>query len=106
MADASIHAGAVDPYKLTFVVSSDDADFDLSTVTSAVFRIKRGSGKVEEWSAAIEGVPAADEITIAHTFASGEIPDADEIAIEPRLTTPIGVFVVAVKTLEVRAPFE
>lgn len=104
--DAELHVGAVDPYSLIYVVTSDDPDFDLSTVTAAAFSVRRRSDEAPvSWTAALSGA-SATEITLTHTFEAGDLTVAGLYTFIPILTTPSGNFYVASRTIKVRDPFE
>lgn len=100
---ATIHQGAVAPYSLRYDVSSDD--FDLSTVTSASFSVRRERSRTEDtWSASISA-QTPTSLRLTHLFVAGDVPEADTILLEPHLVTPAGEIVCSCAKLTVRARF-
>ena len=104
--DDDIHLNALSPYALRYTVTSDDAAFDLSTVSAATFEVKRPDGSITSWAGlALQNVSAIS-IDLVRVFVSGDVDLPGLYAIEPRMTTPSGEFIAAVKILKVRDAFE
>jgi hypothetical protein len=104
---ASIHAGAVSPYSVKYDVTTDDPDFDLTLVATARFDVLReGSGALASWSAVVSA-KTTTSLRLTHIFSSGDVPEADVLLLEPRLTLAAGGEVVCqVAKLVVRRKFE
>ena len=100
---ATIHAGAEAPYSLRFDVTSDD--FDLSTVTSAYFVIRRERSRVEDTWAATVSDQTVTSLRMTRVFTAPDVPEPDTILLEPRLVTPAGELVCQCAKLTVRARF-
>lgn len=106
IADSEIHQYAVAPYAFRYdVTSADPVTFDLSTVSSAVFRVLRENGNEALWSTTITDQTAAS-LRLTHVFVSGDVDQLEVLTLTPVLTTPSGDFFAAPKTLRVRTEFE
>jgi hypothetical protein len=95
----------VSPYSLRYDVTSDNSVFDLATVSSAVFAVRRERSRVEtSWSCTLSN-QTSTTLRLEHVFASGDVPEPDTITIEPRLTTPSGDLICQPATVTVRPRF-
>ncbi len=104
-ADTEIHQGATAPYTLRYTVTTDNAAFDLTTVSAAEFSVKRqAGGDAETWSASISAATTTS-IVLTHTFATGEVDDVELLIIQPHLTIPAGELIAEPKNLQVKALF-
>lgn len=102
--DAEIHVNAVAPYAFVYTVTSaDTVNFDLSTVTSAVFEIYREDGNVDSWPASLSGA-SPSSLTLTHVFEPGDVDRLERLIATPRMTAPGGDFYAKSKALRVKRP--
>ena len=102
---SSIHVGATAPYAVKYDVTTDDPDFDLSTVTAARFDVLRGNGTTDVWACFLSN-QTATTLRMTHVFGPTDVPEPDTLTLEPRLTVPGGELVCQVARLVVRPKFE
>jgi len=102
--DAQIHQGALAPYAFRYdVTSADPVGFDLSTVTSAVFSIRRENGNPDTWPAVVDvGSQTSSFVRLTHVFAAGDVDQLEVLTITPVLTTGSGDFYAQSKRLQVK----
>jgi hypothetical protein len=105
-ADDEIHLNALSPYSLRYTVTSNDADFDLSTVTAARFEVLRPDGSTDTWSSLLLENQSVTSVDLVRVFASGDVDIAGLYKLIPYLTVPGGEFVAACRVLKVRELFE
>jgi hypothetical protein len=110
--EKTIHQDAVAPYKLKLDISSSDADFDLSTVTTIAIDVKKppntaGVQAEVSWVGTIAGPSprTAALLEVEYTFIAGDLALAGEHIVEARLTTPTGVFATEPRSFMVREKF-
>jgi hypothetical protein len=105
-ADAAIHINAVSPYAFRYdVTSTDPTNFDLSTVSSAVFRVLRENGNQVTWTAALTD-QTTTTLRLTHVFAAGDVDQFETVTITPIMTAPAGDFFATPKRLLVRSEFD
>lgn len=102
MATIRVPLGALDPYALTYRVTSKR--FDLTSVTAGyfAFRRSRGAGVAGKWTATLKNKQARS-VEVYYAFQAGDLPDVDTIVFEPVLTSSVGPgkLVAAQRSLEV-----
>lgn len=106
VSDAEIHRGAVAPYALRYTVTSTDPDFDLTTISSAVFSVRRENGDEDSWVASAQPGATATLAVLLHVFVAGDVPDCELLTLVPVMTTPGGDFFADPKTLRVKPVFD
>lgn len=102
---STIHVGATAPYAVKYTVSTEDPAFNLTLVTAARFDVLRGSGQIATWGATLSGATTSS-LVLTHVFDASDVPDPDDLRLEPRLTYPGGELVCQVAKLTVRRKFE
>lgn len=85
-------------------MTTDDPDFDLTAVTAAHFEVQRGDGSIATWACVVSD-QTATACRLTHVFAPSDVPDPDELVLEPRLTVPGGELVATPARLTVRPKF-
>lgn len=100
-------AGSKAPVALRVVITTADADLDLSTVSSLVLRVRKppaSTPRDEEWDAVIES-KTATKIVARHDFAEGDIPRAGGYVVAPVLHISGGEVPCEPRALPVADPF-
>lgn len=91
---------------LEMVITQDDSGLDLSTVTGAVFNVRRADGTTTTWSAVITQ-QSTTQLTLTHVLQAGDCPVgvAGIYSIEPMLTVPAGPWPCLARPLHVVDPY-
>lgn len=103
--ESSIHAGATTPYVLKYDVTTGDSEFNLTSVTAARFDVLRGNGQTATWTCTLSN-QTTTTVRLTHAFSQADVPEADTLILEPRLTVPGGELVCQIAKLTVRRKFE
>ena len=65
----------------------------------------RGNGQTDTWSCSLSN-QTTTTLRITHVFGPTDVPEADTLILEPRLTVPGGELVCQIAKLVVRRKFE
>lgn len=82
----TVHVGALAPQALVLDFVPSDLIADLTTVTGAVIDIKKPSGTVVTWSAALS-LQTVETLRISHPYVAGDIAAPGNYVARARLTT-------------------
>ena len=102
---AEIHQGAGPPYTVDVVVTSDGTPVGLDTVTAAVLDVLHDDGTEAEWACSLLPGATATSLTIRHELDPADLPIAETVTLQPRLTVPSGTLVGRPRKLVVRKPW-
>lgn len=73
----ALYPGCVAPVKTTVTVSTDDADFDLSTATAGRIVAQFADGTGTSWTATLSGA-SADELVLTREHEADDVPAGTE----------------------------
>jgi hypothetical protein len=69
MTRQTVYKSAKSPEAIVYVVTRPNTSIDLSTATSAAFKVKKSDGSTATWAAALS-LQSASTVTLTHAFAS------------------------------------
>lgn len=84
----TLRTGGVAPEAYQMVLAAGTSGVDLSTVTSAVIRVKGPDGVESTWTAGMSS-QSSSALTLTHTFG-GEVTVVGEYELFAELTVPSG----------------
>lgn len=73
----ALYPGCVAPVKSVLIVTSDDADFDLSTVTTARILALFANGATASWDADLSD-DSATSLTLTREHVAADVPEGTE----------------------------
>lgn len=86
-------------------VTPGDSGVDLSTVTAASFKVRKGNGSLATWSATRSN-QTANTLTCTYTLTSTDVDHSGRYVYYIALTIPSGTVRTKPRVLEVRGLYE
>jgi hypothetical protein len=90
MAEVIVYQGAVAPESLLVNVGTGSSGIDMTTITSAYFKVKRPDLVEEQWTAVIQSA-SAPTIALRHTFVVADTAKIGTHEVVAYMFTPGGV---------------
>lgn len=86
---ATVYVGMLAPYALRFTGTPGTDAYDLSTVTAALFKVKKPNGTIASWTATLSA-QSSSSVLIAHAYQAGDLDQAGCYTYWVEATVPSG----------------